>query len=662
MRELRFRQVHLDFHTSEHIPGVGSEFDAEEFAATLKAAHVNSINVFARCHHGWVYYDSKRNPERRHPSLTCNLLKEQIEVCHAHDILAPIYTTIEWDHYTAREHPEWLVLDENGCQVGTKPYEAGFYRRLCLNTPYVDFVEAHTAELCEMFDVDGFWFDICQAIPCSCQRCIEGMLREGMEPSRAGDRQRFADQVLLRFQERMRELVRSHHPDATVFFNSGHVGPRHRPTLHTFTHLELESLPGGVWGYMHFPTAQRYARTLGVQTLGMSGKFHTSWGDFHSFKNAAALEFECLRMLALGAKCSVGDQLHPTGRICQHTYELIGKAFEKVEAAESWCQGAEPVTEIAVMTPEEFSQMEAGRTETTAASATRLLQELHHQFDLVDSQSDLSPYRLVILPDAIPVDEGLGAKLAAFAADGGKLIASYRSGLAPGGEGFGLKELGVALKGDAPYSPDFILPGKLAEGLPDIAHVMYLRGLEVEPAAGAEVLSAVVEPYFNRTYKHFCSHRHTPAAAQADYPGVVRRGDCIYFAHPIFALYHQYAPRWCKQLLANAIKLLLPEPLVRAGAPSSALLALNRQPAKNRLVLHALHYIPERRAAALDVVEDIIPLYEVPVSVKAPGPVRAVELVPQGRPLEFREASGRVEFTIPEIEGHQMVCLELGSR
>jgi len=50
------------------------------------------------------------------------------------------------------------------------------------------------------------------------------------------------------------------------------------------------------------------------------------------------------------------------------------------------------------------------------------------------------------------------------------------------------------------------------------------------------------------------------------------------------------------------------------------------------------------------------------VSVKAPGPVRAVELVPQGRPLEFREASGRVEFTIPEIEGHQMVCLELGSR
>ena len=46
MHKLRFRQVHLDFHTSEQIPGIGSEFDADEFAATLKAAHVNSVTVF----------------------------------------------------------------------------------------------------------------------------------------------------------------------------------------------------------------------------------------------------------------------------------------------------------------------------------------------------------------------------------------------------------------------------------------------------------------------------------------------------------------------------------------------------------------------------------------------------------------------------------------
>jgi hypothetical protein len=90
--DLRFRQIHLDFHTSESIGGVGSQFDPEEFVTTLEKARVNSITCFARCHHGWIYYDTKLNPERRHPHLAVNLLKAQIDVCHARNIRVPIYT------------------------------------------------------------------------------------------------------------------------------------------------------------------------------------------------------------------------------------------------------------------------------------------------------------------------------------------------------------------------------------------------------------------------------------------------------------------------------------------------------------------------------------------------------------------------------------------
>lgn len=659
MREQRFRQVHLDFHTSEEIPGVGSEFNAQEFAETLKAARVNSINLFARCHHGWIYYDSERFPERRHPHLTCNLLKEQLEACHANGILAPIYVTVEWDHYTARAHPEWLMLDENGCQVGTKPFEPGFYRRLCLNTPYADFIEAQTIELCELFDVDGFWFDICVSYPCCCQRCVSEMRREGLEPSDPAQRRRFADRVLVRFQERISALVRSCCPEATIYFNGNRL-QQYREMIHTFTHLELESLPGGIWGYMHFPVAQRYARRLGVETVGMTGRFHTWWGDFHSFKNPAALEFECLRMLALGAKCSVGDQLHPTGKICQQTYRLIGSVYEKVEALEPWCEGVQPMAEIGVMTPEEFRPPDLGRVERIAASATRLLQELRHQFDVIDSKSDFSRYKLLILPDEIPLDGELTARLGDFLANGGALIASYRSGLRPEGGAFALPQLGVSLAGEAPYSPDFILPARLSRSLPDEPHVMYLKALAAEPTKGSEVLCPVVRPYFNRTYQHFCSHQHTPAEALADYPGVVRNGNCIYFAHPLFALYDQYAPLWCKKLLAEAIDLLLPEPLLRAVAPSTAVFTLNRQPSKNRMILHVLHYIPERRAALLETIEDVIPIQELPVSLKIEQQVLAVQLVPQQQPLEFRRVAGRVEFTLPKVEGHQAVAIELG--
>ena len=77
--KLRFRQIHLDFHTSERIAGIGSRFDADAFADTLARAHVDSVTCFGRCHHGWLYYDTDQFAERRHPNLTSNLLKEQIE-------------------------------------------------------------------------------------------------------------------------------------------------------------------------------------------------------------------------------------------------------------------------------------------------------------------------------------------------------------------------------------------------------------------------------------------------------------------------------------------------------------------------------------------------------------------------------------------------------
>ncbi len=64
--ELPWRQVHLDFHTGPAILDVGTRFDAREFARVMKAARVNNVNVFAKCHHGHLYYATSR-PER-HPA------------------------------------------------------------------------------------------------------------------------------------------------------------------------------------------------------------------------------------------------------------------------------------------------------------------------------------------------------------------------------------------------------------------------------------------------------------------------------------------------------------------------------------------------------------------------------------------------------------------
>jgi hypothetical protein len=626
-----------------------------------------------------MYYDTSQFPERRHPHLVANLLAEQIEACHAKGIRVPVYTTVQWDHFTANEHPEWLILDERGCPVGTPLYEAGFWRCLCVNSPYLDFLREHVRELLETLPVDGLWLDIVQPRDCSCKYCRAKMKALGQDPSAEQDRRRFALFSINDFMKNMTRFVRQFNEDCSIFYNGGHVGPRHQAVIDFHTHFDLESLPGSKRGYMHFPATARYARTLGLDYLGMTGRFHTSWGDFHSFRNAAALEYECLRALALGAKCSIGDQLHPVGRLNEHAYRLIGAVYQEVEVREPWCREAEPVTEIGVLTPEEFYgiSMQGTAVPPSVVGATRMLEEGGHQFDVLDSASDLSGYRVIILPDQVPLSERLAGAIEEYLRGGGAMIASFESGLSETQNAFATEALGVELESVGPRDSagnlvrgrpyksndyaEYILPrGKIGEGLPETEHAMYTRGLHVRTLPGAQVLADGVLSYFDRSYEHFCSHRQAPSSGRRGSPAVVRYGDAIYFAHPIFTQYERNAPRWYKVLLLNALEMLLPEPLLRHTGPSTMRATINEQNADERWVVHLLHYVPERRGVDLDIVEDVIPLYKVKVSVRVPGRVKEIMCVPQQERLVHSQNGGRVEFIVPEVVGNQMVALEFG--
>lgn len=676
--DLNFRQIHLDFHNWGDYPDFLAQFDPEEFAETLAKAHVSSVTVFGRCAQGWIYYDSQLFPEHKHPNLARNLLPEQIDACHKRGIRTPIYIIIQCDPMVAAEHPEWRVITKDGRQhqwVADGPYAASFWHMLCVNTPYRDFLKAHVKEILDTMPVDGFFFDIVNPMDCSCTYCRADMQAQGIDPADDAARMAFAQQMLHDWMAEMTVFVRSINQTCTIFYNSGHIGPRHHTIAPSFTHLELESLPSGGWGYLDFPLTVRYARTLGLDCMGMTGKFHTSWGDFHSYKNQAALEFECFNMLALNAKCSIGDQLHPNGRLDPIAYELIGSVYRQVEQKEPWCRNAKPVTEIAVLHPEEFFGGTAQQLPKSAMGAVRMLQEDKQQFDLVDSQQDFSHYRLLVLPDVVPVSPQLAKKLEAYIAAGGSLIASFESGLDIEKQDFALSALGVRKKSTGPLDADgrpvagcffpqnhyaeYILPqAPMAGALAQTEYVMYARGMDVEAIGGSDVLAWTIRSYFDRNWRHYVSHLQTPSSGVKGGPAVIKNSRVIYFSHPIFSQYQKNAPIWCRQLFTNALHLLLPEPLVKVIAPSSALATLNEQPEQSRYILHLLNYIPERRGEDFDTIEEVIPLHNVVVSLKIDKAVRKVTCVPEFKTLDFTLREARIEFIVPELDGHQMISLE----
>ncbi|MEA4888453.1 MAG: alpha-amylase family protein [Clostridiaceae bacterium] len=665
--DLRFRQIHLDFHTSEKISTVAGRFNAEQFADTLKKAYVNSVTCFSRCHHGLLYYDSKRFPELVHPGLKeRNLLERQIAACHKQNIRVPIYTTVQWDYHASTKHPEWVCLNRDGslvyyCREGAGDlYKPGFYRTLCVNTGYRDYLKAQIADVFTCVapeNVDGIFLDIVSVVDCSCQHCVVGMLKNGYDPENRTQRLLYAKGMMDEFKRDMTRFIHVLEPGASVFYNCGHINPSAVDAQDAYTHWELESLPSGDWGYSHFVNTIRYARTTGFDCLAHTGKFHTSWGDFHSFKNKEALQYECMRMLAYNSKCLIGDQLEPDGMISQPVYDLIGSVYQEVAEKEPWCIGAKALCDIALFTQEGLNVGTCGCVPDEINGACTMLDELGLQFDIVDRRTDWHKYRLLILPDTIVCDDELAARIDAYAAGGGKVLASCRSGLNRNQDAFALACLGIQYSGQAPYSPDFLLPtDTVGKNLPKTEHVMYQPGMLVGQIT-AETLVYTYTPYFNRTWDHFCSHKHTPSSHQQGYPGILRNGPCIYFIHPVFGIYQKNHPKWCKELVNDVIRLLLPEVILEHDGPSTLVATVNHQELEKRYVLHLLHYIPVKASADMFTIEDVIPLYHISCRLNLPQEIKSIMTVPAGLKIPFRYEKQTIHVTVPEIHGHCMLEL-----
>lgn len=674
---LRFRQIHLDFHTSGAINGLGSRFNKQSYQETLKRAAVDSITTFATCHHGWSYYDTQVG--KRHPGLNFDLLRAQFEACKEIGINVPIYLTAGVHNLAADENPGWREVGPDGRYTGwaRSNLDAGF-KNLSFHSPYLDYLVAQVQEVVRLFpEADGIFLDIInQNEDCSIW-ALQHMQAKGLDPTKPEDRRQSRFDALMKYYTRVTAAVRDLQPDMPVFHNSGHITPGFRDILPFFSHLELESLPTGGWGYDHFPQSANYVRQLGMEFLGMTGKFHSTWGEFGGYKHPTALRYECAAMLAFGAKCSVGDQLHPTGDLDESTYSIIGAAYREVAAKESFVAGATSIADVALLNSESVHGIkafhQAQRDHPSDTGAARVLLESHLLFDIVDPQMDFTPYRMIVLPDNVEVGPELETKLRTYLAGGGKLFLTGDSAVSSD-RGL-LFDAGAEVGAPSAFMPDYWLPpADLRADFVQRPMVMYGRARRVRITDG-EALGEVYDPYFNRQWDHFCSHQHTPPRPDpSGFAGGARKGSVLYLAHPVFSIYRGFGQVALRHTLTRHLDAFLGDHrTVRLeNFPSTARVTLFHQPAHHRHVLHLLNGVTVNRGgevslhggnlsgrmASYEVIEDERPLHDVTVTVQLPNPVQAVTLEPQGEPLPFTAEGKRIRFTVPKLGLHQMIAFQ----
>lgn len=669
MSSLNFRQIHLDFHTSELIKDIGSQFKKKQFQDALKTGFVDSVTVFSKCHHGWAYHPTEANTI--HPELSFDLLGSMIQAAHEIDIKTPVYISAGFDEKLARKKPEWLSRNKDESIMVTPDFQEAGYHLFCFNTPYLEVLLQQVAEVVKGYDADGIFMDIASAHLCYCQKCVTDMLSEGMNPYDVSDNMVFAERVYANYASSVREVIDTFKSGLPVFHNGGHIVKGRNDLVNMNTHLELESLPTGGWSYDHFPMSAKYTVLQEKEFLGMTGKFHNTWGEFGGFKHPNALIYETSLNIALGAKCSIGDQLHPFGEMDMTTYEIIGKAYSLVKEKEPWCQDIIPVSQVAILSMESMEchlPIDRDTQYLMDIGVNRMMLQSHYLYDIIDRKSPFEIYKVIIFPDTIRFDENLTKKVEKYIQNGGKVLLTGESGLKEVGDENGQMTFALDIGGKwmakSSNKPNYFRPRFNIKSFKRTSFIMNEVSETLELTNGRS-LGDMESSFFNRTRFEFCSHQHSPSSMNVIAPGMIKGEHSVYIPWKIFSDYTSQGALHLREIIEYSIDLLLGEDkALITNLPSQGMVSLMRQKNLNRDILHLIYAAPVMKGYGnysqkpLSVIEDLIPIRHTEIQLKVNYPIKRLVLVPQMEDIDYKIQNGRLHFIVDEFVCHQMVSIE----
>lgn len=654
-RNLPTRQVHLDFHTSPDIGNIGVHFSKEDFQEHLKIGNVESVTVFAKCHHSMCYYPTAVGV--MHPGLSFDLTGAMIDAAHEIGVRAPVYITAGWSDEDAKAHPEWLMRDQNGCVITTEAYADGAenapkqhfaWQMLCLNDgAYAKHIYDITEEVCRRYErVDGLFIDICvKGDACYCDDCRKGMAALGLDCAKEEDAKRYFVIKHQAFMKKCGDILKQYHPDATIFFNSGGA-EIDKPEYHDLeTHFEMEDLPTAWDGYNKLPLRAKYFIRKNKGIIGMTGKFHLDWGEFGGFKTKEALKAEVATMAFYGVGASIGDHLHPDGKMETQTYRNIGYAYDYSEKIAPYCFGGEPTANLGVY-------ISGNRAADEGLS--NILIENQLDYEVVANHNFADFDTVIFSAGAKLCDEGI-RKLSAYIENGGKVLLMADALVR---DGAFCIDVGAEYVGCSEFDCDYMVLTQKDEAVPDAPMLCNIAGHTVK-VTDAEIFAHSITPYFSRTNGHFCGHQNTPHdKSSAQRPAIIKKGNVVYLSHNLPEDYFTYGAVFIKRYFMKALGLIYRGGVLKTrGLPSQARCSVRKQPEHKRYCINLLYYSPVKRGCA-EIIEDIVPLYHIPLALRVPEKIRRIYLPLENRELDFELRGEEAVFTLPVLECHQTVVAE----
>ncbi len=667
-------------------PGILENMDPRKLVRTLKKSGVEVFYYYAKCHYGNAYYPSRAAGAHVHSALQGrDLFREFTDACLQHDIIPGAVYEFS-DHRLRKDHPDWCHRNAPNSEKGvvdiTDEVEGAVIAGGCLNGPYGDYALQQTLEVIRNYPIRVYYMDFLGLFGSFhawlCPYCNARFRAEfGMDfPGTA----RLTEDQLIAYRawryrqydeytKKLRQAIRAERPD--VLFTHNFFGISDEPgqcrwdmaqancdfmTKDVFS-LRLGSLPIA-WRTRALRECSPRAPAeilLDSMTCLSSDWFTPKPRDAY---RAEALTARCAGLAHCGSilPTLAGDT---TAGITRPVLALAADVFAEQKRLEPWLAGMQPLADTAILrsrqsieNPLPGSPVDGlqhahefyGWCETLCAGHRlwTVIQD-HHL-----TGADLARFKVLILPEAVCLDDGQCAAIRDFVRAGGRVIATGAVSLFDGDgrprADFALSDvIGAQFQQHAAPEPSYLMlhDRRLLPPAPWRQPGMIFNAGQTLVAlrAGARALGSVA--------RRECETM-TTFLTQLPHPGLVEqrcgRGRAWYCAGGCGRQYYRHGQYNLKQLMMALVQRALGKRAqLELDAPESVDMMAHTQAGRpGKMVISLINQMSSitrtqgsyQAGRKHDMIDKMPVVAEARLTIKA-FPVRRVRLLPAGRPLKL---------------------------
>ncbi len=611
-----------------------------------------------------------------------------LPLAHQAGIRVIVYFNVHWYHTDfGRRHQEWIQIREDGSPVNNM-YQTGVTP--CINSPFRDWVFQVLTDLCA-YDIDGIFYDgpIFHHNSCYCHWCQQAFAERGnQELPKKSDRndERWKDLIYFQFESIQkfladsRKTVHQLRPDILLCMNGNSNWPGWPTGVDNHRNIVYTDLLGAEGGFLYGDLNQvpvykpgMAAKLLRTQSQGKPVVvFNCAGWKPWSFYTLSAAEISLLLAETLSGGGNYWVAFFEDDLKQKEVLEVIRRYNRLLTRFPKAFSGTESMADVALVWPSVSAEFYAGSSvplrdftpEIKTAHIGDISQEFYGfyellarcqtPFDVIEElpTTDLSRYRLLVLPNVACLESSMVEKLKDFVQNGGNLVASFETSLYDAGgrrlERMGLEDVfGIEYAGSVigPFSWDYISPvteSNLLKGITKFFLPSPQYGLAVKAKEGTVLIA------FRKKMKG----RYDGVPMLSEYPfTVVNRygqGKAVYLAGIFGTAFFRYHFPEYLQLMKNICQQFSSMPVTVESFPE---VEVNLRRNREKIYLHLINMT----AGLKRPVTGITTLHDVKVMVNKNIQVLKVRCLKTEAKIGVKFCRQGTILTIPQLCDYEIL-------